>query len=180
MLSQVVSNQAGQQRVGFQDVADTSRIHELLRMNTLEFTGSNVIEGLENFLEELSKMFEVMHVADVERMDLAAYQLRGVSIRRARQERQTRPTPSSASAPALRNICDFRNQNPQNSRARPTQSQGSVAQREFPKNRQGNANRGNKAQYSSAAPVDKALPKKATLGTCKGTNRLYAITSSQE
>ena len=30
-------------------------------------------------MEELQKVFEVMHVADVERVELAAYQLKGVA-----------------------------------------------------------------------------------------------------
>ena len=33
----------------------------------------------ENFVEELKKVFEVMHVVDVKRDELAAYQLKGVA-----------------------------------------------------------------------------------------------------
>ncbi|KAG5631691.1 hypothetical protein H5410_003408 [Solanum commersonii] len=40
MLTQVVENQAGQQRIGCQDVDDTSRICEFLRMIPPEFLGS--------------------------------------------------------------------------------------------------------------------------------------------
>ncbi|KAK4724206.1 hypothetical protein R3W88_026985 [Solanum pinnatisectum] len=79
MLSHVVTNQVGQQRGNWQDVANTSRICEFLRMNPLDFTGSSVTEDPENFVEELQKMFEAMHVVDVERVELAAYQLKGVS-----------------------------------------------------------------------------------------------------
>ncbi|KAG5590778.1 hypothetical protein H5410_041292 [Solanum commersonii] len=57
MLGQVVANQ---------EVVDTSRIHEFLRMNPRSFTNSSITEDTKNFVEELQKVFEVMHVADVE------------------------------------------------------------------------------------------------------------------
>ncbi|XP_049360482.1 uncharacterized protein LOC125825192 [Solanum verrucosum] len=52
MLSQVVTNRVRQQREARQEGADTSRIH------------------LENFIEELKKVFDVMHIADTERVEL--------------------------------------------------------------------------------------------------------------
>ncbi|WMV30305.1 hypothetical protein MTR67_023690 [Solanum verrucosum] len=48
-------------------------------MNPPSFTGSNVTEDLENFVKELQKVFEIMHVADAERVELDAYQLKSVS-----------------------------------------------------------------------------------------------------
>ncbi|WMV46131.1 hypothetical protein MTR67_039516 [Solanum verrucosum] len=65
MLSQDVTNQVGQ-RENRQEVANTSRIREFLRMNHLGFTGSSVTEDPENFVEELQKVFEIMHVVDAE------------------------------------------------------------------------------------------------------------------
>ncbi|WMV38353.1 hypothetical protein MTR67_031738 [Solanum verrucosum] len=62
-----------------QEVADTSRIQEFLRMNPPSFTGSSTTEDPENFIEELKKVFEVMHVADTERVELAAYQLKNIA-----------------------------------------------------------------------------------------------------
>jgi len=44
-----------------------------------EFTGSSVTEDPENFVEELQKVFKVMHVVDAERVELAAYKLKGVA-----------------------------------------------------------------------------------------------------
>ncbi|WMV18850.1 hypothetical protein MTR67_012235 [Solanum verrucosum] len=79
MLSDVVTDQAGQQRGNRQDVANTSRIREFLRMNPLDFTRSSVTEDPKNFVEELEKVFEVMHVADAEQVELVAYQLNGVT-----------------------------------------------------------------------------------------------------
>ncbi|KAH0679464.1 hypothetical protein KY284_020549 [Solanum tuberosum] len=52
--------------------------------------------------------------------------------------------------------------------------------KEFPKNRQGSGNPGNRAQSSSVAPPDRAAPRGATSGTGGGANRLYAITSRHE
>ncbi|KAH0710411.1 hypothetical protein KY284_011838 [Solanum tuberosum] len=79
MLSQVVTNQAGQQRGARQEEADTSRIREFLRMNRPSFTGSSTAEDPKNFIEELKKVFDVMYVADNARVELAAYQMKNVS-----------------------------------------------------------------------------------------------------
>jgi len=62
MLSQVVTNQVGQQRGVRQDVVDTFRIREFLRMNPPSFIGSSSTEDPENFVEELVKVFEIMLV----------------------------------------------------------------------------------------------------------------------
>ncbi|WMV59177.1 hypothetical protein MTR67_052562 [Solanum verrucosum] len=48
-------------------------------MNQPSFTGSSVTEDPENFVEELQKVFEIMHVADAERVELVAYQIKGVA-----------------------------------------------------------------------------------------------------
>ncbi|KAG5585282.1 hypothetical protein H5410_045716 [Solanum commersonii] len=79
MLSQVVASQAGQQRVVFQDVADTCRIHEFLRTNPLEFIGSNITKDPEKFVEDLKKAFAILHTTDVEGIKLESYQLKGVA-----------------------------------------------------------------------------------------------------
>ncbi|WMV34367.1 hypothetical protein MTR67_027752 [Solanum verrucosum] len=54
MLSQAITNQLGQ-RENQQEVVDTSRIREFLRMNPPSFTCSSVTEDPENFVEELQK-----------------------------------------------------------------------------------------------------------------------------
>uniref|UniRef100_M1DC99 Gag-pol polyprotein n=1 Tax=Solanum tuberosum TaxID=4113 RepID=M1DC99_SOLTU len=69
----------GQQRGVLQEEADTSRIQEFLRINPPSFTGSSTTEDPKNFIEELQKVFKVMHVVDVERVELVAYQLKNVS-----------------------------------------------------------------------------------------------------
>uniref|UniRef100_M1D8P2 Retrotransposon gag protein n=1 Tax=Solanum tuberosum TaxID=4113 RepID=M1D8P2_SOLTU len=79
MLSQAVTNQVGKQRGARHEVVDTLRIRDFLRINPPSFTGSSSIEDLENFIEKLQKVFEVMHVVDVERVELAAYQLKNVA-----------------------------------------------------------------------------------------------------
>ncbi|KAH0714755.1 hypothetical protein KY284_007660 [Solanum tuberosum] len=55
------------------------QIHEFLRMNPPSFTGSSVTEDPENFIEELQKVFEIMHISDAKRVELVAYQMKGVS-----------------------------------------------------------------------------------------------------
>ncbi|KAK4727416.1 hypothetical protein R3W88_032333 [Solanum pinnatisectum] len=73
ILSLAVTNQVGQQRGARQEVTDTSRIREFLRMNPLSFTGSSTTEDPENFMQELKKVFDVMHVADTERAFLGRF-----------------------------------------------------------------------------------------------------------
>ncbi|WMV40971.1 hypothetical protein MTR67_034356 [Solanum verrucosum] len=79
MLSQVVTNQVGQQRGNRQKMADTLRICEFLRMNPPSFTSSSVTEDLENFVEELHKVFKILHVTDTDRVELVVYQMKGVA-----------------------------------------------------------------------------------------------------
>lgn len=59
-------------------MADTSRIHEFLMINPPNFTGSSVTEDPNNLMEELQKVFKVMHMIDVERVELVAPKLKGV------------------------------------------------------------------------------------------------------
>ena len=58
---------------------DTSRIREFLRKNPLSFTRSSTIEDPGNLIEVLKKVFDVMCVADTERVVVAVYQLKSVS-----------------------------------------------------------------------------------------------------
>ena len=48
-------------------------------MNLPSFTGSSTFKDPKNFVEELKKVFEVMHVVDTEKVELAAYQLKCVT-----------------------------------------------------------------------------------------------------
>ncbi|KAH0777818.1 hypothetical protein KY290_009229 [Solanum tuberosum] len=51
---------------------------------------------------------------------------------------------------------------------------------ECPKNKQGNGNRGNRAQFSSGSPLDRVASIGATSRVGREGNRLYAVTSRQE
>ena len=48
-------------------------------MNPPSFTGSSITEDPEKFAKCCKKIFELMHVVNAERVQLAAYQLKGVS-----------------------------------------------------------------------------------------------------
>ncbi|WMV55213.1 hypothetical protein MTR67_048598, partial [Solanum verrucosum] len=48
-------------------------------MNPPNFTGSSTFEDPENFVDELKKMFDALHLADTERVELATYQLKNVA-----------------------------------------------------------------------------------------------------
>ncbi|XP_049399898.1 uncharacterized protein LOC125863984 [Solanum stenotomum] len=166
MLSQVVTNQARQQRGNRQDVVDTSRIHEFLRMNHPYFTGSSVNEDPKNFVEDLQKVFDgvarIWYDQWKKRRAKGAPIVSWVMFEEALMGRflsreliEAKPNglaPSSVSALAPRD-------------------------KECPKNRKGNGNGGNRAQSSLVAVPDRVAPRGATSGTCRGANRLYAITS---
>ena len=49
------------------------------RMNPPSFTGSSTTEDRENFVEEMFKVFEVIHVVNIERVELVVYQLKSVA-----------------------------------------------------------------------------------------------------
>uniref|UniRef100_M1DPK9 Gag-pol protein n=1 Tax=Solanum tuberosum TaxID=4113 RepID=M1DPK9_SOLTU len=136
MLSQVVTNQVGQQRGAGQKEANSSRIHEFLRMYPPSSTGSSTIEDPGNFVKELQNVFEVEEEKMRDREEFRnkklkignkSRQQRNNVNRSAFQQKQKGPSPSSASAPAPRNKSEYNGQNSQNIRARPAQSQGSVA-----------------------------------------------------
>ena len=73
MLSKILTNQVGQQKGSRQEEADTMRIQEFLRTNPPSFTGLNTIKYPESFVEDIKKVFDVMHVIDVERIEINAY-----------------------------------------------------------------------------------------------------------
>ncbi|XP_009766245.1 uncharacterized protein [Nicotiana sylvestris] len=79
MLAQIVATQA--QRQGTSDVhgMGSSRSREFLNMKPPVFTGSKKDEDPQNFIDEVQKIFPVMHATDTEAAELAAYQLKDVS-----------------------------------------------------------------------------------------------------
>ena len=55
------------------------RIREFLKKIPPSFTISSPIEDPKNFTQELKKLFEVMHIVGTERLELDAYNLKGIS-----------------------------------------------------------------------------------------------------
>lgn len=55
MLTHGATNNVGQQRLGYDDVSNASRMCEFFRMNPAEFTGSNIMKDPKNFFEDLQK-----------------------------------------------------------------------------------------------------------------------------
>ncbi|XP_009762244.2 uncharacterized protein [Nicotiana sylvestris] len=79
LLTQIVANQS--QRQGTSDVRETgsSRSREFLNMKPPIFIGSKKDEDPQNFIDEVQKIFRVMHATDTEAAELAAYQLKDVA-----------------------------------------------------------------------------------------------------
>jgi len=78
-VRQLRRHRVGQHRGARQEEADTSRIREFLRMNPPSFTCTSTEDDPENFIEELKKVFDVMHITDIIRVELAAYQMKNVA-----------------------------------------------------------------------------------------------------
>lgn len=69
MLSKFVTNQVGQQRVGQHEATDDLRIYEFLRMKLPCITNSSSTLDPENFIEELHKVLDVIHITNNERVE---------------------------------------------------------------------------------------------------------------
>ncbi|XP_049386695.1 uncharacterized protein LOC125850908 [Solanum stenotomum] len=179
MLSQVGNNQAGQQKGAQQEEAETSRIHEFLRMNLPSFNSSSTLEDPENFIQELKKVFD-MHVTDTVRVELATYYMKNVARTWFEQWKGDRA--EDVEKEKLRDREEFKNNraktgnksgqlksNANRSSLQQKQKGLGLSSANCPKNKQGNGNGGNKSQSLSVAPPDWASPSGATFGTGGGT-----------
>ena len=73
MLSQDVTNQVGQHKEARQEKVETLKFCEFLTMNSPRFIGSSTTTDLENYIEEINRVFDVIHVVAAERVELVAY-----------------------------------------------------------------------------------------------------------
>ncbi|WMV59600.1 hypothetical protein MTR67_052985, partial [Solanum verrucosum] len=56
-----------------------TKFYDFVRMNSPIFLGSQIGEDLQNFIDEVEKIFGVMKVTDNDRVELASYQLKDVA-----------------------------------------------------------------------------------------------------
>ncbi|PHT37252.1 hypothetical protein CQW23_24952 [Capsicum baccatum] len=80
MLTQLVANQAQRSEdVGSATVTSkATRVGHFIKMNPPKFTGTKVEEDPQKFVDEMEKIFKVMHVDKIEEVELATYQLKDV------------------------------------------------------------------------------------------------------
>ncbi|WMV45714.1 hypothetical protein MTR67_039099 [Solanum verrucosum] len=62
------------------DRAAGTRIRDFLNLDPPSFTGTNPNENPQDFIDQIQRTFEVMHVSGKEALELAAYRLKGVAI----------------------------------------------------------------------------------------------------
>ncbi|XP_049405200.1 uncharacterized protein LOC125868633 [Solanum stenotomum] len=168
----------------------TLRLGELARGSA---RSSSTTEDPESFVEELKNVFEVMHIADAEKLELAAYRLKNVprtwfdqdgcgyekqdesfccwAVPSVKQRGQGNHVDWGRGCTKVDGKCR------DGSKGCYKCGQEDHFMKECPKNRQSNGNQGNRAQ--SVAPPDRVAPRRATSDTGEGANRLYAITSRQ-
>ena len=75
MLSQSMTNQNNQvhAHVNVNGGSIGARVRDFVKMNPPEFLGSQANVDLQNFLDEIKKIFEVMQVTRNDRVELASY-----------------------------------------------------------------------------------------------------------
>lgn len=59
--------------------SEATRVSQFMRMNSPKFIGTKVEEDPQEFVDKMEKIFKVMHVDEVEGVELAAYQLKEVA-----------------------------------------------------------------------------------------------------
>ncbi|XP_070045627.1 uncharacterized protein [Nicotiana tomentosiformis] len=79
LLAHIVATQAQRQGTSVVHETGSSRSREFLNMKSPVSTGSRKDEDPQNFIDEVQKIFRVMHATDTEAAELAAYQLKDVS-----------------------------------------------------------------------------------------------------
>ena len=84
LLTQLVAAQVQGQNAAapriIQGEAAGSRVRDFLHMNPPVFTGSSVTEDPQQFIDEINRIFRVMHISETEAVELASYQLKDVAI----------------------------------------------------------------------------------------------------
>ena len=59
--------------------SEATRVGHFMKMNPPKFTGTKVEEDPQEFVDEIEKICKVMHVDEVEGVELATYQLKDVA-----------------------------------------------------------------------------------------------------
>ncbi|XP_010315742.2 uncharacterized protein [Solanum lycopersicum] len=181
MLSKAVTNQVRKQRGDGQDMADTLRIWDFLRMKTTSFTSLTTTEDPENFVEELKKELKKAKVQEfltLTQDSLSVY------------EYALKFTQLSHYAPEI--VKNMRNKMSLfvGVLGRASSKEGSAVcykcgltgnlMREWPKSNQAGGNGCNRDQSSSAAPSNMVAPKGVNFGDDGGTKHLYALNNFKE
>ncbi|XP_049362573.1 uncharacterized protein LOC125827304 [Solanum verrucosum] len=94
MLAQVMTAQVSREVVALVDPImsrATLKVRDFVRMNPLEFYGSKVGEGPQEFIDEVSKMLDLVGVTPVKKVELASYQLKWVAQVQFNQWKKGRP-----------------------------------------------------------------------------------------
>ncbi|WMV59110.1 hypothetical protein MTR67_052495 [Solanum verrucosum] len=82
MLAQCVDNQNNQRApvsTNANNGSDATIVQDSVKMNPLEFLGSQIGEDPKNFIDEVKKIFKVMQVTLTDRVELASNQLKNVA-----------------------------------------------------------------------------------------------------
>ena len=79
ILAHSVANQNNRIQAYGNGESTTTRYRDFCRINHLEFIGSQTSEDPQNFLDDITKIFEVMQVSGNDQVEFVSYQLKDVS-----------------------------------------------------------------------------------------------------
>ena len=85
LLTSIVANQSQRQEVpvvgaGGANRAAGTKIRDFLNLDPPSFTGSDSNEDPQDFIDQIQRTLDVMHVSGTEAAELATYRLKGVAI----------------------------------------------------------------------------------------------------
>ena len=80
LLTSLVAAQAQRQNTGAAEKPVSTRVRDFINLDPPVFTGSDPKEDPHTFIDQVHRTLRVMHVSDIEAVELASYRLRDLAV----------------------------------------------------------------------------------------------------